>query len=612
VFGLLTAAALIALAEAGLRLAGLGAPPHHDPYAGFAATSPHVSVQQTADGATRLTLAADKARRFNAVDLPAAKPPGTVRVLCVGGSTTYGRPFFHPTSFAGWLELMLPLVDESRAYEVINAGGIGYASYRVKRVLAQWLAAEPDVVIIYTGHNEFLERRTYADLHATPSLVRDAGAVLRRSRLVNLMGALSPEADRVTGSPRIADEIEAIPLNTVGPEAYRRDPAWKDDVVQHFRASLAEMVEMAQAAGAEVVLVEPASNHAGFAPFRSDPTPGLSAQGQARARRLLDEAAARLEAGDAQAALRPLDEALATDPAYAELHYRRGQALAALGRSDEAREAFARAVEEDICPLRAIAAIRDAVRATGRNHAVPVVGFPALLAERSPAGVPGDGFFHDHVHPTVEANRLLAEAIVDALMASDFVAPQTDWRTRVEADATERMQRRIDPRTLAAELTKLARVMRWTERPAEARRARRAAIERLGEAAAQHPDDPTVRTLLGVRLAEAGLHDEAIEHLEAAARLSPAASEAHSNLGLAYARAGRSADAIERYDEAIRLDPGNASAHYNLGLLLENQGRTDKARACFRRALTADAGHDAARQALHRLAAAAAPARPGP
>ena len=51
--------------------------------------------------------------------------------------------------------------------EIINTGGISYASYRVARLMEELLAYQPDVFVIYTGHNEFLEKRIY---HKRPSL----------------------------------------------------------------------------------------------------------------------------------------------------------------------------------------------------------------------------------------------------------------------------------------------------------------------------------------------------------------------------------------------------------------------------------------------------------
>ncbi len=58
----------------------------------------------------------------------ATKEPEARRLFCIGGSTTYGRPFDDATSFCGWLRGFLERVDPEREWEVVNAGGISYAS----------------------------------------------------------------------------------------------------------------------------------------------------------------------------------------------------------------------------------------------------------------------------------------------------------------------------------------------------------------------------------------------------------------------------------------------------------------------------------------------------
>ena len=94
---------------------------------------------------------------------------------------------------------MLPKADPSRKWEVINAGAISYASYRIKGLMAELARYEPDLFIVYTGENEFLERRTYASVFETPGLLRNAAGLASRLRIatvtqrgLELAGLLQP------------------------------------------------------------------------------------------------------------------------------------------------------------------------------------------------------------------------------------------------------------------------------------------------------------------------------------------------------------------------------------------------------------------------------------
>jgi hypothetical protein len=111
-----------------------------DPFVGFSSNVPLYLLETDSDGRQVLATAPNKTL-FNHQQFPQEKPPGTYRIFCVGGSTTYGRPYNDTTSFAGWLRELLPVVDARRRWEVINAGGISYASYRVVHLMKESLSS---------------------------------------------------------------------------------------------------------------------------------------------------------------------------------------------------------------------------------------------------------------------------------------------------------------------------------------------------------------------------------------------------------------------------------------------------------------------------------------
>ena len=130
-------------------------------------------------------------------------------MFCLGGSTTYGHPYTHSTSFCGWLGEYLPVADPTRDWEVVNAGGISYASYRAARLAEELAELEPDLFVVLSGHNEFLERRTYADVISLPPAVRGLGALASRTRTYSaLSGALGAVRGRGDGGTRQAAELE--------------------------------------------------------------------------------------------------------------------------------------------------------------------------------------------------------------------------------------------------------------------------------------------------------------------------------------------------------------------------------------------------------------------
>ncbi|MCP4778721.1 MAG: O-GlcNAc transferase, partial [Planctomycetaceae bacterium] len=108
-----------------------------DPSAGFSKQIPLLAASTNADGEQILTTAANKESWFNIQSFTQKKPRGTKRVFCVGGSTTFGRPFSDSASYVRWVRELLAEVQPDVEWEVINAGGVSYASYRVAAVMSE-------------------------------------------------------------------------------------------------------------------------------------------------------------------------------------------------------------------------------------------------------------------------------------------------------------------------------------------------------------------------------------------------------------------------------------------------------------------------------------------
>ena len=150
---------VIALAEVGLRVLGCGRTTDaEDPSLVLEAVQPLFVLNR---GTGRYEIPKSRWTFFCPDSFDSTKPHSGFRVFCLGGSTVQGRPYSIQTAFPAWLELALRAADASVQWEVVNCGGISYASYRLLPILCEVLHYQPDLVIICSGHNEFLETRTY-------------------------------------------------------------------------------------------------------------------------------------------------------------------------------------------------------------------------------------------------------------------------------------------------------------------------------------------------------------------------------------------------------------------------------------------------------------------
>ena len=82
------------------------------------------------------------------------KPPGVIRLLCIGGSTTEEGP----TNDSTYPKLLERMLNEqfagSKRIEVINCGTSGLTTSAHLARLADYLALQPDMVVLYEGVND--------------------------------------------------------------------------------------------------------------------------------------------------------------------------------------------------------------------------------------------------------------------------------------------------------------------------------------------------------------------------------------------------------------------------------------------------------------------------
>ncbi|PYJ06331.1 MAG: hypothetical protein DME25_06915, partial [Verrucomicrobia bacterium] len=530
-----------------------------------------------------LVTARNKQRAFNLQRFSARKPKNTCRIFCLGGSTAYGHPYGDSTSFCGWLRAMLPRADPSRAWELINCGGISYASYREALLMEELIAYEPDLFIILSGHNEFLEQRTYGPIIALPAALRGAGALLSKTRLnAAAKSAWSKlgSTDSAPSSPAniLTADVEAILDRTIGPQSYHRDSVLQKQIVDHYRFNLARMVDIARSAHAQVIFITPASNLRDCSPFKSEHRPGMTPKDLERWQGLMQQAGPPRQQSRWAEALALLDQAATVDDRYAELHYARGRLLWQLQRFDEARAAFVRARDEDVCPLRTLTPMLQAVTDVAAARRVPVLDFVKLIDEKSLHGVPGDDWFLDHVHPTIEGHRVLALALMDLMTRQGLARPLPTWTEAAQLEVKRATESKLTPVDHAVALCTLAKVIAWAGKQEEAYRLALRAAELA-------PEDPAAQFETGKNAARLGRTQEAIQYLQQALALKPTFVEAHSLLGTVLADAGQMEEAARHCRQAIALRPADAQLYLNLSSVLRRQRNAEEAARSLRAAL---------------------------
>jgi lysophospholipase L1-like esterase len=438
----LLAAALVlgAFAALDLALRAFGALPPDDPLLFFTRTrapnvNPFVDVgggrvairpDWVNDGASLRGRRGLRAGRqfllpgFRPAELTRVKPDAVLRMVGLGDSTAYGLFVGADAAFISVLGREIT-ASTGRPVEAVNLACAGFASDRVLALLPTALSLDPDLVVVYVGHNEMLGGADGPAAGLNRAL-RARAWLLERSALFAWLDHTWITTLRGAETERVREEVAALEageIPTFVPEAVpasRRaapSPEFRARAAARYRENLEAIVAAGREARVPLLLVLPVANLR-WPPGLSFHAPGFAEEEEFAA--ALRAAAALREAGKREQELAALDRAVALSPSFAQAHSLRGDALHALGRDDEARAEYAAAIDRDGVTHRITSSLEAQVVEVAREEGVTWVDLrPLFHADLSDEAAKRR--FVDHVHPTAAGHAEVAAALREPALA---------------------------------------------------------------------------------------------------------------------------------------------------------------------------------------------------
>jgi lysophospholipase L1-like esterase len=394
------------------------------------AVDPYVDLQQLEplfqlDASTKeWKIPQHRMNFFRPAMFSAKKKDTTKRIFVLGGSTVQGRPFSTETAFPIWLEMRLRAAFPKTDFEVVNVGGISYASYRVSKLVNEVLEHKPDAIVLYTGHNEFLEDREYGALLEAGPFRTWLSSMSGNIRTVSwLQERFNPDTKLASQMPT---EVDARLDHVGGLEKYRRDPAWRDGVEQHFDSAFLTMVKQIKKAEIPLWICVPTCDLVNTPPFKVELANELSeaqrAKWQQNWAKATDDQSPPLQR------LAACQQCLSIDPLDAGAHYVAGRLFYEQGDTRMAKEHLTLAKDLDVCPLRATTIIEQSVVNISTQENIPIILTPTLFDERDsngnrlPDGIADPRLFVDHLHPSIKGHQMLGTAVADSMLQNELFA----------------------------------------------------------------------------------------------------------------------------------------------------------------------------------------------
>lgn len=618
--GFVSAAVFFAFAELALWLAGVRPLlDERDPFEGFS-SAVRVFAMDPARGVYETTPRA-VARSFNRQVFRAKKPSGGFRLFTLGGSSAYGFPYGAEVAFTHLLGDALAASWPDRTVEAVNASGMSYGSHRL-RILAHEIAGyDPDALIVYEGHNEFIETRFFGALLSRHEALDPLRAMLHRWRLYSLMTRLIHPSPTPPPVPREGGTGALLGVDVIREEGAGRRDESKAAARATFEANLLEIEAVARRAGAKVVLCTVACNLKDWPPNQSLFDPRRTAAERDKVLGLMERASGTLSSGrteELKAAKSAIDEAARVAPEHAGVWFLKGRVCEALSLWDEAQDAYRLARDADTQPSRALGSFNETVRDVAQRTHSPLVDVERAFEQASPHGLVGFNLVEDYVHPTPAGHRLIAKEIWRTMLETgmlgaprtaddslfDQVVGKSDAATAPRPGSESRtaellynqayvlehqgmVDQAIEKYRACLELApgyyiaafNLGRLLHTKRRPD-------LAAEQFRRALAAEPTHALSMIGLGMALIGMDRLDESRTILQRAVALDPGSSAAFDALGIALSLGGDLEGAANAFEKAVSLEHGNASALGHLGTIRLMRGRVQDAIVLFRESLS--------------------------
>jgi len=315
------------------------------------------------------------------------KKSNCFRVFVLGESSAEGFPYGPMGSFSRYIRRRLELVYPNTPIEVVNLGMSAISSYTLLDLLPGVLDQKPDLILMYTGHNEYYGAMGDGSVESFGS----SRALIRLMIYLNDFRITQLLRNSLTWATSLLSSGNAAPSGTVmsimAKDKYiLLNSKLFNAGVEQFKENMTDILKSIEDKGVPVILGRLVSNLKGQKPFISASTPGYPT----------------------------------ADQVYGEAEYELKS-----NHSAKADSLFKLAKDLDALRFRAPEKMNSVIDELGMKFHDPVVPIDSIFNAASPAGIVGDNLIVDHLHPNVKGYQLMGKAFYDCMEKEGYL-PKTE------------------------------------------------------------------------------------------------------------------------------------------------------------------------------------------
>lgn len=325
------------------------------------------------------------------------KKKNSLRIFCLGESSMFGVPYQMTANIPGILRTQLRRLYPEKEIEVVNLGASAINTNVIRNFAHELLRFQPDIILIYTGHNEF-----YGPDGIGASWVEKQFPFLTRWKyqlnnlaVVNLLenifsGKPSPESLHDVNLMKQVSQKAAVKLHSSETER----------IFKNFENNVTSIVEIFQSHNIPVIISDVTSNLT-FAPFEYD---SVTAQ-----------QAGALLTNSAEENIQKLRTFISEHNEDSFSRFLLAKQYLSLAKYDSAKIYFEEARDCDFLKFRAPGKINAVLRSVAKETHSYFFSSDSIFAVNSLHGISDTSLFWEHLHPKANGYYLIAGGFLDAL-----------------------------------------------------------------------------------------------------------------------------------------------------------------------------------------------------
>ncbi|MFA5803998.1 MAG: hypothetical protein WC879_05100 [Melioribacteraceae bacterium] len=313
----------------------------------------------------------------------AEKQANSFRVFVLGESSAAGYPFMPTGSFSRYIRKRLELAYPKNKIEVINISLTAVNSYTIRDFIPEVLVQKPDLILIYTGHNEYYGALGVGSLESFGSSrsIVNFYLSLNKFKTVQLLKDFvqwftklffgEPPKSSGTLMSRMAKQ-QSIIFNS---DDYKAG-------LEQFKGNMKDVIEMAKKDNVPIIIGTLASN-------LKDQKPFISANNNSY-----------------PPAIKIFEEA---NTVYSSGNYKSADSL------------FRLAKDLDALRFRAPSEMNKIIEKFGNDYSLAVADVDSAFNASSIHNIVGDNLMTDHLHPTLHGYQLMGRIFFETMVKRNYL-----------------------------------------------------------------------------------------------------------------------------------------------------------------------------------------------